>query len=803
MFFKRIVHREKFLAVWPALLGITLLCVFYWEVLIGKAGFLYRDMHLVHLPMRMNFIDRILNGEFPEWYPFDGLGSSYVGNVVTAIFHPSVWLHLFLPHIVALSFSVLLAHFFAGMGIYRLLRFWSCNQTASFIGATAYSGSGYLLSMGGNLPYLLAASAIPWAIWGFERSVKPRTESDVSGDLWRGLVPRASWSGLALCAAAMALLALSGDPQALYITSLFLLACALARPRAQWLSSLARLGIAGVTAYLASAIQLLPALYASGVRHGGDAALRAARSLSFNPLRILEFWSPGPWMTTKGQVPSELYSIQEFKSLWASSIFLGAVVLSLAFFAISQTGKRHKTRLLAALGTGALIVSLGCVTWTPGYALLQNILPGWSLLRYPEKNVVFVSLAVALLAGLGAQRLFASLQERKWLPLQAFRNRLLLFAAFNIILLAAFSTGSLREGILILAGAQLKAHAELREISPAITASLGSGSCFALVAWILTLPIRRLPYRVSEGLVCLLAILSLVAGTYGPMRMNLVQPEFFVEPPTAVKILREKMGSQELYEKLRLYSHYDPGEAVRRLKKSTPTLGTVNYYRQSVQNLSNGINSLFQIENADGYLPLTAQGRQFTAFKELPDLVYFHGFNVRAAQKLVDYPTDPEKTFELLFDDRAGDRIRLVQGIPVTSLEEAIALANTPNFNSVTTIPVETDEPDFPSQAPTNAQIEVLHYTPEKISVRASSETPSTLFIADAFADGWSATVNGEPAPIYPGLTAGRAIRVPVGTHDIQLIYKTPGLRGGMVLSAIGWIAIAVLAIQGRRKRIQ
>ena len=141
-----------------AVLGVALIVVFYGDVFVGGSIFDFRDMLLVYLPTRMNFANRILNGEFPEWYPFDGLGSSYIGNVVTSILHPFVGLHLFLPHVTALSISVLLAHFFAGWGAYRLLRFWHCDRLASFLGGVAYSGSGYLCSMGGNLPYLEAAA---------------------------------------------------------------------------------------------------------------------------------------------------------------------------------------------------------------------------------------------------------------------------------------------------------------------------------------------------------------------------------------------------------------------------------------------------------------------------------------------------------------------------------------------------------------------------------------------------------------------------------------------------------------------
>ena len=77
------------------------------------------------------------------------------------------------------------------------------------------------------------------------------------------------------------------------------------------------------------------------------------------------------------------------------------------------------------------------------------------------------------------------------------------------------------------------------------------------------------------------------------------------------------------------------------------------------------------------------------------------------------------------------------------------------------------------------------------------------LFVADTFADGWRARIDDEEVPIYPGLIAGRAIPVPAGEHRVELTYKTPGLRVGLVLSAIGWLAIIALAIGSRWRRRQ
>ena len=127
-------------------------------------------------------------------------------------------------------------------------------------------------------------------------------------------------------------------------------------------------------------------------------------------------------------------------------------------------------------------------------------------------------------------------------------------------------------------------------------------------------------------------------------------------------------------------------------------------------------------------------------------------------------------------------------------MEDAFQIANAPNFNAVTDIPVEIpaiSAADYPESAPENAQIDIITYSPEYIEVHTTSETAATLFVADAFADGWTAKIDGQAAPIYPGLIAGRAVPLSKGTHKVIMTYKTPGLRTGLFLSILGWLGMA------------
>ncbi len=74
------------------------------------------------------------------------------------------------------------------------------------------------------------------------------------------------------------------------------------------------------------------------------------------------------------------------------------------------------------------------------------------------------------------------------------------------------------------------------------------------------------------------------------------------------------------------------------------------------------------------------------------------------------------------------------------------------------------------------------------------------LVLLDAFADGWQARVDGAAATIYPANLAFRAVAVPAGVHEVAFRYAPTSVRDGLVVTACGWLALAALAVAGRRR---
>lgn len=788
------------LTYWPLGTGILLLVIFYWDVLFGSKALLYRDMTFVYWPTRMHFADRLLAGEFPEWYPFDGLGSSYIGNVVTAILHPSILLHLIFPHPLALSLSAVLAHFIAGAGMFFLLKSWGCGKTSCFIAALAYAASGYLVSMDGNLPYLLAASAIPWAVFFWENACQTIPATSFSTQKMP-LLTVECLPYLAATAAAMACLALSGDPQALIITSLFLLGLTLFRPPQNIPAALVRLLVTACAAFLIAAPQLLPAIQSMEIRPQTAEALADNRALALHPLRLLYFFCPGIPHLPKGNVPEALFQLQNFHSFWSDSLFLGPAILALALLAIRapETGTPQRAvRSMAALGTIALAAALGSGGNAPLYQFFQNYFPGWRFLRYPEKTIVFVTFSIAALAGLGGQRLFVNtgkeyLKNIIWSHFQYF---LMFYFGLCLLLMVLFSIDSIRRVLPILTGAPLEALDELAALTPNLQSALFLGMIFSLVALLLSVPAKRGPAAAAQLIICSAAAIPLFISSLGMIRFNYrVSPQEITASSPVIQTINDiwrnigGIGAPRIYtaEEEEVFQKIDE---ITSIQKAPLSPDQVLRLRTLAMTLGGG---LFYIENSTGYIPLTAEGRQRIAAEKLPDQVFWNGFSVGAATATNPKMTNSDTLLRVIPNSNTAPRIRLVQGIPVPDMESALRAAQNKTFDISKEIPVETNAPDFPVTAPHNESIHIQTYLPEYIAVETYSDTASTLFIADGFARGWTAAIDDSPAGIFPGLIAGRAIGIPAGKHRIELFYRTPGLRVGLALAALGWSSIVLM----------
>ena len=74
-----------------------------------------------------------------------------------------------------------------------------------------------------------------------------------------------------------------------------------------------------------------------------------------------------------------------------------------------------------------------------------------------------------------------------------------------------------------------------------------------------------------------------------------------------------------------------------------------------------------------------------------------------------------------------------------------------------------------------------------------------TVVLADAYAPGWTARVDGAPAPILPAAIALRAVQVGAGAHTVEFRYRPFSFALGLFSSLMTCLALALSTTTGAR----
>jgi len=149
----------------------------------------------------------------------------------------------------------------------------------------------------------------------------------------------------------------------------------------------------------------------------------------------------------------------------------------------------------------------------------------------------------------------------------------------------------------------------------------------------------------------------------------------------------------------------------------------------------------------------------------------------------------------------ARPRVRLEHDVRrAASADEALALVRVAPASGVV---LEGTPADDAAAAPCATsgrdRVEILGDAPEDVRIRTRSDCASYLVLADTLLPGWSASVDGVPAPIIAADYAFRAVRLEAGEHEVEFTYRAPGLTAGILLSLLGLAGTALLVVRGRR----
>lgn len=360
--------------MWPYLVLLGEILLFFRLVLFRPQEYVIPwDFQYFAFNLASFILDSFRAGEFPLWDPYTYCGMPFFANPQTQLFYPPALIAILLGggHLMtAITVELALHAFAAGVFTYWLLRELGCSRLAALLGATAFELGCFFASQTQHFGAITGTAWLPLSLLAVVRLGRAGT---------------ARW--VAVLAVSLALPILAGFPSTAGVAFLCTGIFALSFWRVRLLLQFA----AGVVGALAlAAVQLVPAIQAAA---GSVSAYREDWRGPGSGLR-LEALTSLVWPNAHHVLDLKGYTLPyNFTFLY---LFCGLVTLALAATAIRQL------RLVTLLVV-CFVLMMGDSTWV-GRVILPYFLDATHDAVYPEFFMGGFSLAIAALAGLGANR---------------------------------------------------------------------------------------------------------------------------------------------------------------------------------------------------------------------------------------------------------------------------------------------------------------------------------------------------------------------------------------------------------------
>ncbi len=766
-------ERRRTAFSFAVLLGLLLL--FYYRLWWPGLVLVKRDAFRFFAPIRQYVAERLLAGELPEWFPFESLGRSLIGSTAAGVFHPFTVLFMAFPAHDALRFSTLAACLLGGAGALILGRTYQLSRAASVIAGLAFACSGYVVSMTEHITYFYAICALPLFCSGLAKAVK--------GTLVWVIGPAVLWATVFL----------NGDIQTGYYYGFIALLQVLSSSDVSTRTALGRLALVTVLTALLSGIQLAPSFAALQASERADPALFHKDGLlwSTHPLQLLTVVaSPVGDATNHFDIAhfffGSLPAGHAFIGTWADSLYVGLPAVGLA---LMGAWARRDLRWIALLGCLALWLALGKYGWL--YGAFFDVVPLWSVFRYPEKLMGVVTFSVAMLAGAGVD----TIRER--------RAPAVLWAMAVVLCLCLWSicqTDAVGWWVAEYFRAPIPLAQETTR-SLAYAFLFSGAATLGVTLVILAFRFSRLPEPLLLGILTVVILLDLSRVNQEAYRTGPADLATFT--PTLVQVIEQHAG-------VRGAGHFrissDPGGYI---DSPVPVLQALGVYGISALNLKQTLhvelNAPFGIESINDYMSgqsvdMASLGSLRSRHFDIWASIYAR-FNVAyligqkdqfSSPPLSQYVIGvlPSHDIALVKNPaRAKARVYLSrQPQAVNSHVSVERLAASQEFLLGAVDLIETRGEPLPGPNE-KGRASMERYDPGKILVRTETPAPAVLILLDAYEAGWRASLeDGQELPIWRANALVRAVAVPAGTHQVTFTYRTPLLAAGAWCSFAGML---------------
>ncbi|MEO6810025.1 MAG: YfhO family protein, partial [Isosphaeraceae bacterium] len=743
----------------------------FWDAVRLRGALFYFDITEINYPYRAFLSREYRAGRFSTWLPDLYCGLPLFSESQAGFFHPSKLLYLIpgLPVWGAFNLDTVLSVWLTGVGTYGWLRR-HVGPSGALTGAAIFGLSGYTWAHLVHTSMINALASVPLAFWALECA-------------WEGGRPRA----LVLGALALACQVFAGHLQDTILTG-----TALGLYGVYWAATdqgrggrSFALGAAVGMVLLAgalSAVQWIPS------KELLDRSPRA-ENLTRDELTYGS-WSPELLPTL---IVREAYGTRARDTDWMDGFYpyhemnayLGVIALALAVIGAAGYRDRWVGFWLALAGVGGLFM-LGRYTFLFDY---MHRFPALGRGRIPVRYHLWVALAVSALAAVGVDRLSRP-------GLVRLRGALVVLSVMILasipILIYVYAPVWTEPGRWTSRYHQARYHWLSIELAVA-SARTGLLALIALTVARLTLRQGQAKRRQQLAAVLPVLIMADLLGAHWQDAPT-VSPTYWTRPPASVRRLLA-----------------DP-ETVRIFGLGDRSAGEPGYASEPVEffsardTLAWSLPAAWGLSSSTGATPILSKR-----------LVRYDQAAIRAGVRfeiegvthllsgnpaMFGPQTDPEQAGSayIVRNQRALPRARLI-GRPVYAkgeVEAAEALVKL-GREARSRLVVEDPTHPLPGDVEVSGLASITYERPDRVEVATDSTKSAYLVLADTFDPGWSATIDGRPAPIYPAYVAFRAVLVPEGRHRVVFRYQPAGLRTGIGISLAALVlSIGLLVWPGR-----
>ena len=731
----------------------------------------FRDFTVTFYPLRRLWATEVAAGRFPLWNPYVSEGTFLLPTL-----YPVDLLHALFPGPAAVSWLLTMHFPLAAAAAYLLARDLGAERGGAFVAGAVYSMGGLALSALNLYVFLQALALAPLVVLGLRRAA-------LAGGRWIA-------AAAVIVALALSTLALEFVAQAIVLGLALALVEDAPRGRVP-----GRLAAALAIAIGLAAVPL--ALTADALRHsvrGSGFPREIALGNELHPAVLLQVLLPNVLGSLRA--PVEEWWGGRFYSKgfpYFLSLYLGPCVLAFAAAGWHGVERRRRTALVAA-GLAGAWYALGA---RGGLALAVSYLPPVQWFRFPSKALLLPYLAVAVLAGFGADRLRRGAGWRAVLAVALGAAAVAGVIAALPWLAPDFPARAL--GITREAGARAGRSAAIDAL--VVTAL---SAVVAVLAYLVLE--RRVPAARAAALLTVLAVADLARAGTG---MNpQVTPAFFAPLPEIRALRLDTLSGGRVFS----YGLDASPSFLRFLASGTPGLGLWSFFL-SRQALAPYANVIDRIE--------LAEGKDLTSFVPRPPELGAGDYDpaqvgeilarlrTAAVTRIVSLDRLSHPDLALLAEVPAGPPGVVIRVYALAASEPRAyvacrALAATPADATSRALAADVHpEIDVVLEAPaaiacTRGSAALASSVPGDEEYDVESDGAAIFVTRDSYAPGWTATVDGADAAVLRANGKHRGVVVATGHHRVRLRYAPAALPMALWATVLAAAAAAFVAVRAR-----